>query len=224
MNKKTRILLKENNEYEKNNLSENSQNVMTDIVCYLRCSSLSEYNQEIVRRDIDYMLADGEGRGETPETIIGSEYKLFCDEIIKSFPERTLSERLLRNVNELTGAVSVLAFIWLLGKILQAVLRKTSIFQLNITLGEIIAGLILVVETEIILNYILRSAFTQEEQKEYKFKNYFFLWVKLTILLSIPVLFTVLLQSPSFPIALPVALVIVLLPLIVGFIIDHIDG
>lgn len=223
MNKKTRNLLKENNEYEKNNLSENSQNVMTDIVCYLRCSCLSEYNQEIVRRDIDYMLADGERRGETPETIIGSEYKLFCDEIIKSFPESTISEKILRNVNELSGAVSVLAFIWILGKVLQAVIQKTSIFQLNITLGEILGGIILVIETKIILDFVLRSSFTKEEESKNKFKDYLLLWMKLTILLSIPVLLTVLVQSPSFPIALPVAGCIVLVPLIIGLVIDQID-
>lgn len=224
MNKKTKNLLRENNEYEKSNLSEHSQSVMTDIVCYLRCSNLSEYNQEIVRRDIDYMLADGEERGEEPETIIGNDYKEFCDEIIKSFPDITLSEKIMRNTNELSGAVSVLALIWLLGKVLQAELQKTSIFHLNITLGEITGGIILVIETKIILNSILRSSFDQGEQSQDKFKYNLLLWMKLTIMLCIPVLFTVLLTSPSFPITLPVALGIVLLPLVVGFVVDRIDG
>lgn len=224
MNKKTRNLLRENNEYERNNLSEHSKNVMTDLVCYLRGSNLSEYNQEIVRRDIDYMLADGEGRGETPESIIGSDYQLFCDEIIKSFPERTMSEKLIGEVNEVTGAISIIAFIWLFGKILQAVIQYTSIFQLHITLGEIIGGIILILEAKIILNYVTRRAFSESSQLENEFKNYLFLWMKLTILLSIPMLFMILLKTPSFPIVLPAAVGIVIVPLLVGYILDRIDG
>lgn len=83
MNKKTKMLLKENNAFEKDNLSEHSQNVMTDIVCYLRGSDLSEYNQEVVRKDINYMIADGEKRGETVEIVVGTEFQNFCDEIIQ---------------------------------------------------------------------------------------------------------------------------------------------
>lgn len=227
MNKKTRDLLRENNEYEKNNLSEQSQTVMTDIVCYLRCSKLSEYNQEIVRRDIDYMLADGEGRGETPETIIGSEYKEFCDAIIQTFPEMTLLEKVLRNTNELSGAVSVLALIWLFGKMLQAFLQKTSVYHMNITMGEILGGIILVVETKMIVNYILRGSFEQAdqpEQPEHKRRQFILLWMKLTVLLCVPILLTVLLVSPSFPITLPVAIGIVVVPLVAGFVIDRMDS
>jgi DNA-binding ferritin-like protein (Dps family) len=224
MNKKTRSLLNENNAYEKSNLSDLSKNVMTDIVCYLRGSNLSEYNQEVVRRDINYMLVDGEGRGETPESIIGSDYQLFCDEIIKSFPERTKSEKLMSEVNETTGAISVIAFIWLIGKIVKAVIQNTSLFQLNITLGEIIGSIVLVLDAKIILDYITHRVFLESNKPESKFTNYLLLWMKLTILLSIPMLFLILLKSPEYPIVLPVAVAIVIIPLLVGFVLDRIDS
>lgn len=223
MNKKTRNLLKENNAYEKSNLTDHCKDVITDIVCYLRGSNLSEYNQEIVRRDIDYMLVDGQKRGETPESVIGSDYQLFCDEIIKSFPERTMSDKLMSEVNESTGAISVIAVIWLIGKLVQAAIQNTSVFHLNITLGEIMSGIILVVDAKIIFNYIMRSIFSENNKLENKFKDYLFLWMKLTILLSVPMLFIILLKSPSFPIILPVVVAIVIIPLLVGFILDRIN-
>lgn len=99
MNKKTRALLTENNRFEEEHLSKHSKKVMTNIVCYLRGSDLSEYNQEIVRKDINYMLADGEERGESAEGIVGTEYQSFCDEIVKSFPSRTTSEKIISNIN-----------------------------------------------------------------------------------------------------------------------------
>ena len=43
MNKKTKLLLKENNKLEKT-LTKESINVLTDIVVYLRGSNISEYS------------------------------------------------------------------------------------------------------------------------------------------------------------------------------------
>ena len=94
MNIKTKKLLKENNKFEKN-LSKESNEILTDIVVYLRGSAISEYHQEEVRRDISQMLFDGEKRNESVRDIIGEDYKSFCDEIVKSFPPRSKIERFL---------------------------------------------------------------------------------------------------------------------------------
>lgn len=45
MNKKTKLLLKENNKLQRS-LSKDSISVLTDIVVYLRDSNISEYHQE----------------------------------------------------------------------------------------------------------------------------------------------------------------------------------
>ena len=69
MNKKTKLLLKENNKLEKT-LTKESINVLTDNVVYLRGSNISEYHQEEVRHDIIEMVAEGEGRNEDISVII----------------------------------------------------------------------------------------------------------------------------------------------------------
>jgi DNA-binding ferritin-like protein (Dps family) len=223
MNKKTKMLLKENNKYEDNNLSEHSKNVMTDIVCYLRGSDLSEYNQEVVRRDIDYMLSDGEKRGETAELVVGREYQAFCDEIVKSFPKRTTAEKIISNINDITSAISVIAFIWLFVKVTQSIVEGTSIFYLQITMGEIIGNIIAVIEAKIIFNYITRKAFNESYIKKNKMKYFLHTWLKLTLLVVIPVCFYVFLKSPSFPIVMPVAISMVLIPLLIGYILDKVE-
>jgi DNA-binding ferritin-like protein (Dps family) len=223
MNKKTKMLLNENNKFEKYNLSEHSKNVMTDIVCYLRGSDLSEYNQEVVRRDIDYMLSDGEKRGETAEIVVGREYQAFCDEIIKSFPKRTIAEKIISNVNEMTIAISVIAFIWLFGKVVVSIIEMSSVFYLQITMGEIIGNIIAVIEAKIIFNHITRKVFVESNIEKDKFKNFLHSWFKLTLLMIIPVCFYVFLKSPSFPIVMPVAVSIVLIPLLIGYILDKVE-
>ncbi len=223
MNKKTKMLLKENNEFEKYNLSEHSKNVMTDIVCYLRGSNLSEYNQEVVRRDSDYMLSDGEKRGETAELVVGREYQAFCDEIVKSFPKRTIVERIISDVNNITSAISIIAFIWLFVKVTQSIVEGNSIFHLQITMGEIIGNIIAVIEAKIIFNYITRKAFNESYIKKNKMKYFLHSWLKLTLLVVIPVCFYVFLKGPSFPIGMPVAISMVLIPLLIGYILDKVE-
>ena len=61
MSKRSKALMLENNELEKSVSGEGAA-VLTDIVVYLRSSSLSGYDQELVRRDITQMLIDGERR------------------------------------------------------------------------------------------------------------------------------------------------------------------
>lgn len=218
MNKKAKMLLDENNEFEKYSLSEHSKNFMTDIVCYLRGSDLSEYDQEVVRKDINYMLSDGEKRGETAELVVGRDHKVFCDEILKSFPKRTIAEKIITKVNGITFATSIIAFIWLLGKVIQSIVEGSSIFNLHITMGEIIGNIITVVEAEIVFRYITRRVFVESDITKNKFKNFLYPGLKLTILIIIPVCFYVFLKSPSFPIIMPVAVSIVLIPLFIGYI------
>ena len=221
MNKKTKALLNENNAYDEKYLSESCRNVMTDIVCYLRGSNLSEYHQETVRRDIHYMLVDGESRGETPEVIIGGDYQQFCDEIIRSFPEPTWSEKLRREVHEITFSFSILALIWLVGKLVEGFIKNTSLFQLSLTLGELIGGLIIVVAVNFIVNDLTRNVFLKSNASDKKHKNAFLLWAKLTVLLTTPILCILFLKSPAFSIYLPIAVGIIIMLLVVGFILEN---
>ena len=48
---------------------------------------------ESVRRDVIVMLAGAEARGELAESVIGADYKAFCEEIHESVRMKTESEK-----------------------------------------------------------------------------------------------------------------------------------
>ena len=70
MSKRSKLLREENNESEKK-LSKETNAVLTDIVVYIRNANISDYSQELVRRDITQMLIDGENRGLSAAEIVG---------------------------------------------------------------------------------------------------------------------------------------------------------
>ena len=86
MSRRTKLLMKENNDLSSQLRAEDNR-VLTDMVVYIRGADISEYQQELVRRDITQMLIDGEQRGDTLEEIIGGDYKDFCSKV-KDFAPR----------------------------------------------------------------------------------------------------------------------------------------
>lgn len=59
MSKRTKELLRANNALDAQ-LNKDNQQMMTNIVVYIRSANISEYEQELVRRDITHMLLDAQ--------------------------------------------------------------------------------------------------------------------------------------------------------------------
>ena len=108
MRKKTKLLLEENNRAEEV-LSAEGQELLTDIVVYLRGSRVSTWEQEQVRRDIMQMLRDAEARGERAESVIGPDTKEFCDNILAELPPMPRWESLLCTLRDGLLATAILA-------------------------------------------------------------------------------------------------------------------
>ena len=68
---RTKQLMRENNAFERA-LSPEFNQVLTDMVVYLRSAPVSEYNQELVRRDIGRMFLDAQRRGDSPADVIAT--------------------------------------------------------------------------------------------------------------------------------------------------------
>ena len=186
-----RTLRQENNARERA-LSRESQREMTDVVVYLRGQDLSPLDQEEIRRDILEMVWEAEARGETMAQVVGQDYRTFCQEIVAAVPRRSRRVRMAAAVEELLPALSVLLGIWLVKKVVEALLAAS-------------VG---------IVTYLCRTALEGERGRS-RGKGFFMAWAFCVALLAAIFLPTFLLTNPLLTLWLPVAVAMVILPLLV---------
>lgn len=99
-----------NNELDKKQSEENNA-VMTDIVCYLRVSNISEHDQEVVRHDLLEMVLSAQERNEDIRTVFGEDYKSFCDEIIAVFPQKNKKAKILDCIDMIISCTAIIGAI-----------------------------------------------------------------------------------------------------------------
>ena len=175
MNKTTKTLLKENNKMQEQ-MSKISNFIYTDMVVYLRGSDLTEYNQELVRRDIIQMIIDGEKRGDDISKTLGGNYKEICDEIISVFPARTIKEKTLSFIHLTLLCVWVLGFVYTFKTFLYNILLKREIFNFTLSFGDMINMVLIVFLANIIINIICKNAFKTPMIKN-KILSFLISWV-----------------------------------------------
>ena len=158
MNKTTKQLLEENNQREKE-LSPDNQKVLTDIVAYLRGSSTPILQQEQVRRDITEMLLEGEARGQSAQTIIGTNYQAFCDEILAELPQRSARERTIYGLSVVSLSAAVLVVIWLGFSLFTAVIQGPFTLWLPVKLGQLLGGTLIIAFSYGLVEYVCRTSF-----------------------------------------------------------------
>lgn len=159
MNKRTKLLLRENNEAEKQ-LSAAAQQILTDVVVYLRPAPISLYRQESVRRDITQMLLDGEARGDDAQSVIGNDYQTFCDSVISEIPPLSASDRVLTALRDILPATVVLLVIWLIGRLSEYAVGIAAWPTLTVTVGDILGGVLLLTAASGGVTLICRTSFS----------------------------------------------------------------
>lgn len=179
MNKQTRKLLKENNELEKQ-LDKETDKILTDIIVYIRGANITEYNQELVRRDITNMLIDGQNRGQSVSDVIGDDYKTFCDEVIAEMPPLTKKQKTLKNVQLLCSCIGILAFIWAVFS-----LPRGDFRHMAITLGEIISAALIIAVSILIVELVVHKSLDEVKMKNWVFCVVFGLIAALCVLPSL---------------------------------------
>lgn len=158
MNKPARILRNENNKFEEK-LSKETNDVLTDIVVYIRSTSISEYDQERVRRDIDEMLFEGERRGMSAAEIIGDDYKAFCDAVMCEVPKLSKAQRVMTAVQEVLAGVIVLLAIWTVFSPIIQLIKKEPWYLLPLRLSDLITATVIVAAAVLVVVYITKNVF-----------------------------------------------------------------
>lgn len=158
MSKRTKELLRDNNAWEKENLSAENQHLMTNIVTYIRSAAISEYEQELVRRDVMAMLAAGEREGRSAEEVIGDDAQAFCDEVIAALPPRPAGERALDALRTGLLAFVVLALCWSVFSAVDAIAEQHWPY-FPLTVGDVISQALIFVTVFIIFRGISHHTF-----------------------------------------------------------------
>ena len=173
MNKATKQLLEENNQREKE-LSPDNQKVLTDIVAYLRGSSTPILQQEQVRRDITEMLLEGEARGQSAQTIIGTDYQAFCDEILAELPKRSMKQRIVYALSTVTLSAAGLLSIWLVFRLFEAPFQNRPFTPwLPMTLGQLLGGIMLIAYSYGLVEHICRNSFEDRDPSRLQVISFF---------------------------------------------------
>lgn len=169
MKTETKILNQENNELDKRLTKENNV-VMTDMICYLRVANISEYDQEIVRQDLLQMVLSAQERGEDMKTLIGEDYKSFCDEVIASLPQKSRKERVLDLIDifllstSILGAIHIVISKETINLIHNAVTGQQLNFQMPISLGNLLSYAIILATAFLIVHIIGRNSLKPEKK------------------------------------------------------------
>ncbi|SER64991.1 hypothetical protein [Lachnobacterium bovis] len=221
MNRKTKILNKQNNELDKLITDEN-QEVFTDIICYLRNADISDYNTEVVRNDISNMILDAQKRGDSIEQVIGGDYKEFCDNIIATFPKKTLSEKIFGIIDLLCICLSSLMVIFLfISKNTIDIIRNLATNQAvdwtyTVKLGTVLSFAFIILFSVFLVRMILNNVF---EEKEKKVSLAVICLIGVTIVLAIVCLF---IEMPLFNINIGILLAIIISLFAAHLIIDRV--
>lgn len=169
MKTKTKTLNQENNELDKRLTKENNV-VMIDMICYLRVANISEYNQEVVRQDLLQMALSAQERGEDIKTLIGGDYKSFCDEVIAALPQKSQKERVLDFIDTFLLSTSILGAIHIvmsketIDLIHNAVTGQQLNFQMPISLGNLLSYAIILATAFLIVHVIGKNSLKPEKK------------------------------------------------------------
>lgn len=174
MNKQTKELNRLNNELDKQLNAENNK-ALTDMICYLRAANISEYHQEVIRQDLLEMVLSAQKRGENIQTVIGEDYRVFCDNIIAALPPRSIKEKILGILNTVFLCASILGIINIITSrdtiflIRNMITGEPLSFQIAVSIGSLITYALIIAAAFIIVHVICKTSFKQAK-KENKVK------------------------------------------------------
>lgn len=158
MSREARVLRDENNELEKQ-LDDKTNEILTDIVVYIRSANISDIDQENVRRDITQMLIDARGRGENADDVIGGDYKAFCDAIIAEIPKLSAKQRIMTAIRDTLPALGLLIGIWVVFSVAEQIINGETWYVTPVSVTDILGGAAMLILATLIVVYITKNSF-----------------------------------------------------------------
>jgi DNA-binding ferritin-like protein (Dps family) len=150
-------LRKENNERDKQLTTENGL-LMIDMVVYLRCSNLCDYDIEMIRRELFGMIYEAQLRNEPARQVIGDSYKSFCDEITANGRQKDFYEKFLEWAYIIITGTGTLFLIEIVfsGFFLELIHGD---FSMAVSVGFVISTVLIIAGAVVIYWYIKKHSF-----------------------------------------------------------------
>lgn len=164
-------LRKSNNELD-HKLTSTNKKILTDMIVYLRVSRIPDRQVEHIRQDLLHMILDAQERGEDISSVIGMDYKVFCDEIIANAASKTLMDKVRESIAIIFSCIAVLLFIQLIfsGFLVSWVRSGFSLtevsFNIPISLGFVLSVIVFLSAAWIIVIFIGKHAFRLTEMED----------------------------------------------------------
>ncbi len=164
MNKKAKELNRINNKLDKQ-ISEENQQAFTDMICYIRGANRSDYNQEVARQDLTEMVLSAQKRGENISSVIGDDYKDFCDNVIANLPHKTQKQRVIEFFDIICLGLSILVTINIVTAnetitLIRNLLKGNPLsYNISFSIGSIISNVIIIIISVAIYEYITKKSF-----------------------------------------------------------------
>ena len=104
------------------------------MICYLRVSVISKYNQELVRADLIEMILDAQERGENIQQVMGKDYKQICDNIIAEFPQETKAKKAIEYIRIALICVVIFGLYSIIFQVIDSIANnKAFIYNLQVS-------------------------------------------------------------------------------------------
>ncbi len=177
MNKKAKKLNKLNNDLDKL-INKENQEVFTNMICYLRGADISDYHQELVRQDLTEMILSAQNRGENIYSVIGDDFKVFCDNIIASLPPKTRKQKMVDFfiffcwVLSILGSITVITANETFALIYNFFTGNALQFHISVSIGTAISMGMILIASVIIVEIIAKNSFQTLEPKNLILKGF----------------------------------------------------
>lgn len=165
-------LRKSNNQLDKQISKENAP-IINDMTIYLRVSRISELQMEQIRQDLLEMTIAAQQRGESLESVIGSDYKAFCDEIIANAGPKPFIETVKESVYIIAMAILTLLIIDVIFSGFPARLLKEGLggnadfdYNIPITLGFVSSTVAITLVAWLLVVWVGKKAFALSRSAE----------------------------------------------------------
>lgn len=169
MENKVKKLMNQNNVLDKE-INDENQSKYTDMICYLRGADISEYDIEAVRQDLIEMIVCAQKRGEDIGSVIGGDYKEFCDDVIANLPRKTGKQKVIDVLSITCRGISILFAINIVlsggpSLVIQNIISKApGDWSISISVGNAVSIILIVFLANFMVNGIMKNALKKERK------------------------------------------------------------